>query len=78
MKDFENNPKMPWNEKTWLDTFVKNKAFETHAMDMIAAMNEKRIDDSAEEALLREHARINALSYANTIRMLMNLDQEDK
>ena len=73
MRDYENDPKMPWNERTWLDTFVKNKAFETHAMNMIVAMHEKRVDDKAEEERLRELKRRADESYVNTVSMLLNL-----
>ena len=73
MRDYENDPKMPWNERTWLDTFVKNKAFETHAMNMIVAMHEKRVDDKAEEERLRELKRRADESYVNTVAMLLNL-----
>lgn len=73
MKDYENDPKMPWNERNWLDTFVKNKAFENHAMNMIVAMNEKRIDDKADEEAAKEAKRRADESYLNTFSMLLNL-----
>jgi len=73
MRNIEKDPKMPWNEKTWLDTFVKNKAFETHAMSMIVAMNEKRIDDAADLEAAKEAKRRSDESYVNTVAMLLNL-----
>ena len=73
MKDFENDSTMPWNQKSWLDTFVNNKAFETHAMDMIVAMNEKRIDDAADLEAAKEAKRRFDESYVNTVAMLLNL-----
>ena len=73
MTNFENDPKMPWNEKTWLDTFWKNKAFENNAMDMIVAMDEKRIDDEADLQAAKEAKRRADQSYVNTISMLLNL-----
>ena len=73
MKDYENNPNMPWNQSTWLDTFWKNKAFENNAMNMIVAMNEKRKDDAADLEASKEAKRRADESYVNTISMLLNL-----
>ena len=73
MRNIENDPTMPWNEKTWLDTFWKNKAFENNAMDMIVAMNEKRIDDAADLEAAKEAKRRADQSYVNVIEMLLNL-----
>ena len=73
MTNYENDPKMPWNQNTWLDTFWKNKAFENNAMDMIVAMNEKRIDDEADLQAAKEAKRRADQSYVNTISMLLNL-----
>ena len=76
--NLETDPKMPWNQRTFLDTFWKNAAFETHAVNMIAAMAEKRADDKAEEEMLKEHKRRNDESYVNTVTMLLNLKPGDK
>ena len=73
MKDLENDLTMPWNARNWLDTFVKNKAFETHAMTMIVAMNEKRLNDAADLAAAKEAKRRSDESYVNTVAMLLNL-----
>lgn len=78
MKDFENDSTMPWNVRNWLDTFVKNKAFETHAMTMIVAMNEKRLNDAADLAAAKEAKRRSDESYVNVVSMLLNLKPGDK
>ena len=78
MTNIENDSKMPWNQRTFLDTFWKNSAFETHAVDMIAAMAEKKADDKAEEERLIEHKRMNDQAYVNTLTMLLNLKPGDK
>lgn len=66
MKNFETDPSMPWNQRSWFDTFVQNKAFETHAMDMIVAMNEIRQEKKAEKEAMIERA----VHLANTYAML--------
>lgn len=75
MTNIETDPNMPWNTRTWLDTFVKNSAFEKHAVNMIAAMAEKRADDKAEEQRLIELKRKNDESYVNTVAMLLGLNK---
>jgi len=42
MITYENDPKMPWNQRSFLDTFWKNSAFDKLAMTMIVTMNEIR------------------------------------
>jgi hypothetical protein len=78
MTNIENDPKMPWNQSTFLDTFWKNSAFETHAVTMIAAMAEKRADDKAAEQRSIEQKRKNDESYVNTVAMLLNIKLGDK
>lgn len=76
--NYENNPNMPWNQRTFIDTFMNNAAFEKHAANMIAAMAEKRADDKAEEERLIENMRRNDESYVNTVAMLLGLNKEKK
>ena len=72
MKDFENDSKMPWNQRTWLDTFVKNGAFEKHCMDMIVAMDEVRKErDASRQRKLDADAR-----YVDTVAMLLGLRKD--
>jgi hypothetical protein len=78
MTNIENDPKMPWNQRTFLDTFWKNAAFETHAVTMIAAMAEKKADDKAAEQRSIEQKRKNDESYVNTVAMLLNIKLGDK
>lgn len=49
MINYENDPKMPWNQRSFLDTFWKNAAFERLAVDMIAAKNEMRLEKIAND-----------------------------
>ena len=49
MTDIENDPKMPWNQRSFLDTFWKNAAFEKMAMTMIVTMNEIKLEKIANE-----------------------------
>lgn len=53
--------------RSWIDTFVANKAFEDHAMSMIVAMNEIRQEKKADEMAARERA----FRYADTIRYII-------
>ena len=69
---------MPWNQRSWLDTFTHNAAFEKHAITMIHAMSEKRKDDKADEEAAKEARRRANESYVNTIEMLLNLKPGDK
>ena len=47
--NLETDPKMPWNQRTFLDTFWKNAAFDKLALDMIVTMNEIRMEKAAKE-----------------------------
>lgn len=76
MKDIEKDPTMPWNQKGWLDTFWKNKAFSDHAMTMIVSMDEKRKADKADEEASKEAKRRADESYVNTVAMLLGLDKK--
>ena len=39
----------PWNTKTWIDTFTRNSALDTHLMQMIVTMNDIRMEKKAAE-----------------------------
>jgi hypothetical protein len=78
MTNIETDPKMPWNQRTFLDTFWKNAAFEKLAITMIHEMNEKRKDDKAAEQRSIELKRKNDESYVNTVAMLLGLNKGEK
>ena len=67
MTNLENDPRMPWNQRTWVDTFVPNKAFVKHNMSMMLAMNEIREEKRAAEQKVID----DAVQLANTYRHLI-------
>lgn len=58
--------KAPWEERTWIDTFTHNKAFETHAVSLILAMNEIR----EEKKKAQQDNMDRAVHLAETYKML--------
>jgi len=66
MTNLENDPRMPWNQRTWVDTFVPNKAFVKHNMSMMLAMNEIREEKRAAEQKMID----DAVQLVNTYRFL--------
>lgn len=66
MTNLENDPRMPWNQRTWVDTFVPNKAFVKHNMSMMLAMNEIREEKRAAEQKVID----DAVQLVNTYRHL--------
>ena len=56
MTNLENDPRMPWNQRTWVDTFVPNKAFVKHGVSLILAMDEIRKEKEAAKQKIMDDA----------------------
>ena len=37
MNEMMDNPTMPWNQRTWIDTFWRNAALDKHLLQLIVA-----------------------------------------